>query len=272
MEKLCKKCNVVRDISAFSRDIRLKDGYKNECSVCRRTRQNSNKRKKKGCIDKTCPLCNELKAASYYNIDNTTDDKLAHICIECGKDREKVRKGRNKIYYRCSACNQEKSGFYFPFTKHSYTTIYSWCKECLSSHRKEEGVYDSIVIERKEKRHRDKAFSEKLKNAAIIRHHKDPRKRMLWQARKRALSRGIEFNITIEDLSVPEICPILGIPIKCGTKGNYSNTPSLDRKDNNRGYVVGNVQVISMKANTMKNDATAEQLIAFANWINKNIK
>ena len=47
-------------------------------------------------------------------------------------------------------------------------------------------------------------------------------------------------------------------------------SPSLDRIDPNKGYVKGNVQVISRLANIMKSNASPEELRAFANWVNTN--
>lgn len=42
------------------------------------------------------------------------------------------------------------------------------------------------------------------------------------------------------------------------------NAASLDRIDNSKGYVRGNVMVISLRANAIKNNATAEELTAVA--------
>jgi hypothetical protein len=50
------------------------------------------------------------------------------------------------------------------------------------------------------------------------------------------------------------------------------NSPSLDRIDNTKGYIKGNIMVISNKANTMKNNATPKELTKFARWILKIYK
>ena len=86
--------------------------------------------------------------------------------------------------------------------------------------------------------------------------------RLLNAAKARARKHNIEFTITLEDIIVPQHCPLLGIELKVaeGKTASKSNSPSLDRFDSNKGYVKGNVWVISQKANTMKSNASLEEL------------
>ena len=85
----------------------------------------------------------------------------------------------------------------------------------------------------------------------------------MWsRAKYRAAHKGREFTITKEDIVIPERCPLLGIPLVChrGKGSQQGNSPSLDRKDPTKGYIKGNVWVISNRANTLKNDATLTEL------------
>lgn len=95
--------------------------------------------------------------------------------------------------------------------------------------------------------------------------------RMYRRAKTRAKTRGIEFSIDKSDVIIPEFCPILGIKLEpyVGHSGGRPNSPALDRIDNSKGYVKGNVIVISHLANMMKSSATKEELLAFADWVQK---
>lgn len=82
----------------------------------------------------------------------------------------------------------------------------------------------------------------------------------IWQrAHRRAASRGVQFSISVQSIVIPAICPVLGIPIVLGERRSESS-PSLDRTVPERGYVPGNVRVISDKANRLKADLTITQL------------
>lgn len=97
-----------------------------------------------------------------------------------------------------------------------------------------------------------------------------PNRGLFRSAKNRAKAKNLEFDISIEDVNIPDNCPILGIPIISGVgtgQGGNMDSPSLDRIDNTKGYIKGNVQVISHKANSMKFTATPEELIKFADWI-----
>lgn len=89
----------------------------------------------------------------------------------------------------------------------------------------------------------------------------------LWRnAKYRAKKQNLPFNIEVSDIKIPLICPILKIPLKpkTGTKkgGAYNNSPSLDRIFPRKGYIKGNVRVISFRANVLKNNASYEELEA----------
>jgi len=91
-------------------------------------------------------------------------------------------------------------------------------------------------------------------------HRKDPRKVMLVNARKRAKDNGQEFNINYEDVVVPHTCPLLDIPLFVSNSKVGPNSPTIDRIQCSKGYVKGNVMVISHKANTAKSSLTLEEL------------
>ena len=94
---------------------------------------------------------------------------------------------------------------------------------------------------------------------------------MHYKAKRRARLKQVEFNIDVSDVVMPKNCPVFKqLTLKKETSdkvGPKPWSPSLDRIDNTKGYVKGNVQVISHKANTMKGNATPEELLQFAYWV-----
>lgn len=96
-------------------------------------------------------------------------------------------------------------------------------------------------------------------------HRKDPRKVMLIHARKRAKEKKLDFNIELLDITIPEICPLLNIPIYVSDVKLGPNSPSLDRIDNTKGYIKGNIIVVSFRANSLKKDACLKELELLVN-------
>ena len=113
----------------------------------------------------------------------------------------------------------------------------------------------------------------KAQNKANSRSTLIGRQRWLVQkAKDRARKKGLEHNITWEDIYWPKTCPVLNKRLKYmgGVNKRGIASPyaaSLDRRDNSLGYVKGNVYVISWRANALKSNATYEELSAVLRYI-----
>jgi len=104
-----------------------------------------------------------------------------------------------------------------------------------------------------------------------------PEKYLWISARNRCKKSKVPFLISVEDVKKvwPEgdICPVLKIPLQINTgpsgrRGPSDNSPTLDRKKPELGYVVGNIAVISHKANRIKNNETDPVVLRkIADWL-----
>jgi hypothetical protein len=83
---------------------------------------------------------------------------------------------------------------------------------------------------------------------------------MVRSAKKRAKAKGLPFDLVAGDLSVPATCPLLGIPIELAIRAAGPGSPTLDRIIPELGYVAGNVWIISHRANSIKRDASVEEI------------
>ena len=96
--------------------------------------------------------------------------------------------------------------------------------------------------------------------------------RMRKGARARSSMKALPFDLSVAHLCdiAPALCPILGAKLIYTGDGGRGNphTASLDRIEPEKGYVKGNVQIVSQLANMMKSSATAIQLKTFAAWVN----
>lgn len=87
---------------------------------------------------------------------------------------------------------------------------------------------------------------------------------LLEGCRYRAKKYGLDFNLTLDDIVIPEICPVLSLKLmklKPNDEGyNRDYSPSVDRIDNSKGYTKDNIQIISFRANRIKSDASPDEL------------
>ena len=134
----------------------------------------------------------------------------------------------------CTKCLESKPSEEFSKDSSKVDGLYSSCKFCSSLSR------------RKVKKTREQLD---MHNASTTRYRNKLRtenpEHLLYQtARTSALNRNLDFDLSVEDITIPKTCPILGIPIDVFAKKQF-NSPSVDRVDNSKGYVKGNVKIIS---------------------------
>lgn len=84
------------------------------------------------------------------------------------------------------------------------------------------------------------------------------------------------WELTFHDIEWVMVCPVFGIELDWFAESKADNSPSYDRVDSTKGYVKGNVRIISFRANRIKNDGTIkehQQIIEYmSNHLNKESK
>lgn len=144
-------------------------------------------------------------------------------------------------------------------------------KEYMQEYYKNNKDKWKVDTEEKKKRRSvlQKEYSTRHKKRCRDREHiwiENNYERVLYnQAKRSSKPRGLSFSLGIEDILIPTLCPYLEIPLtKTQGKGIIWSNASIDRIDNTKGYIKGNIQIISRLANSMKQQASKEELIVFA--------
>lgn len=156
----------------------------------------------------------------------------------------------------CNSCSQEKSLNEFKPYKDRKGAIchLNFCKECLN------------IRYRESQRLRYHAQTKTQKKKYLAR-NKECRKnwtteeKVFRNLRSNYRKRGHVFELEFEDiLPLPTHCPVLGIALKTNKKIAGEDSYSIDRINNTKGYVKGNIIVVSNRANKIKRDASVEEL------------
>lgn len=165
----------------------------------------------------------------------------------------------NKIL--CRVCKEQKSVDNFSPIKGTkrYRTICHKCRREVEYPKRKDAA--CRIARQYYKDHKEEVKARMKASRA-----KNRPAEMLKTAKQRAEKHGWDFNIDEGDIVIPDICPILGIPLTMGEGHPIPNSPSLDRIDPTKGYVKGNVMVISHRANTIKSNATPEELRKIADF------
>ena len=173
---------------------------------------------------------------------------------------------------KCTKCGELKSLDDFTPYKKSKDGKSTVCKKCRNIYAaiQRDKHRDNVNKRYRERYANDSEFKEKRSinnKKSLMKSKKNNPEYWIWQsAKSRAKKEGFEFTIELSDIIIPKICPILKKPLVFtagqGMRNDY--TPSLDKINPKKGYIKGNVCIISMKANVMKNNATREELENFA--------
>jgi hypothetical protein len=103
---------------------------------------------------------------------------------------------------------------------------------------------------------------------------RDKPPKMFWLSRMLSVKKvpKAERLQMLETMEVPEYCPVFGIKLNYDgvEKQGWTrtdNSPSIDRIDSSKGYTADNIQIISWRANRIKNDSTPEELRKLADFM-----
>ena len=163
----------------------------------------------------------------------------------------------------CTHCGEFKPFSEFHKMKSGKYGYRAMCKECCKEKYESDGKRnEQRKLARREKRLNDEyRAQENLKNIETRHLNKESLiKQLIRSAKQRAQNKNLDFNIEPSDITLPETCPLLEIPLDSHYGSAQDNSYSIDRIDSTKGYIKGNVWVISKRANTLKNNATLEEL------------
>lgn len=174
------------------------------------------------------------------------------VCIMCN-DKVMIKynnKKKNKVCAFCGA-NPPSSGKNF-------------CKKCLKQasqkqkEKREKSIINGLCItcakNKSTRSHRcEYCFTKYQRDLPLA-------TKLFRNARSRAKKSNIEFSILESDIIVPEFCPILHIKLQENIISSKANSYSIDRIDSSKGYIKGNIHVISHRANQLKSDGTVREL------------
>jgi len=197
---------------------------------------------------------------------------------------------------QCSMCKEHKTLDLFNNRKSTKDGKRSNCKSCQAANNRAYREANPEKVAAKNRAYREanpekvaaknrawaKANPEKVKAKSRAYHEANPEKvkannrawyeanrekAMLHGAKTRAKKLNLAFDLSLDDIQIPERCPILGIKLERGNgAANRDSSPSLDKIYPDKGYVKGNVQVISDLANRMKQNATFAQMVILGKW------
>jgi hypothetical protein len=220
---------------------------------------------------KKCSRCKVEKEESEFCPSKTnTTTGLYSYCKDCSREyaRERRRKHPEKVRAENKRWRDANPKKVKEMDRRRYEKHSEKIKARVNRYREQN---PEKVRALKQKWYEENA--EEIKERGAARWRSEPERQYFIQKRSSAKRKGIPWNLEPEDLIFPTHCSVLGIPLEFnrGRKKGHSqvNSYSLDRIDPKGGYVKGNVIIVSHLANTIKSNATPDQILAVGNFYKK---
>lgn len=164
-------------------------------------------------------------------------------CDKCKiyKEETEFDKGKRKLFYRCKKCRELAK------------------KERIEKDRLAGKKYRNTEHYKEVYKLYTKKNEDKLKQRGKDRRLNRPEYFLFAAAKKRSREFNMECSITEQDvkllLDTTDECPLRKVKFERGeNKRAVDNSISLDRIDSTKGYTKDNIQLLSYKANVVKND------------------
>lgn len=201
---------------------------------------------------KICPTCKTDKPDTEFYRCSASGTGLSGYCKECSKAYTKSKSLEPKIAVdskSCAKCSRHLSASEFHSNKYSKDGIGTWCKSCWVVLDKARIITPEVIesnrakYRRHYKNHRDRRIAlTQTPNGKFGAYQNDAR------------HRGLELSITKGEFMLfwQKPCHYCDSPIE---------TVGLDRVDNSKGYVLGNVVSCCKFCNFAKRNLSRDAFI-----------
>ena len=185
-------------------------------------------------------------------------------CLECNSPLGK----RQKKFCSCKCMNVYNAREFGMKHREENPNRYKICEECNQSLNLNKFSLIEKWNPNSDTKNTCKKCSIKIRQTEKLnRDWKVDAARLLYKNIKSRCKRiGREFSIELEDITIPEKCPVFGFDLKREDRQTWMCAPSVDRIDSSKGYIKGNITVVSRRANILKKDATLEELEQLFNY------
>tara|TARA_R110000737_G_scaffold103542_2_gene136776 strand:+ start:108 stop:722 length:615 start_codon:yes stop_codon:yes gene_type:complete len=193
---------------------------------------------------------------------NTNKTEYVHPLVE-------HKAGHTHYDKVCNKCKEHKSLSEFSKKRDNKDGLRNYCKPCAKVDRDNMCPFKKWFTSRKgQAKVKGKEFTIEPEDILGVKIEQSISEFTIPSGRNKNIMIKKRFT-SWNTIEYPKVCPVLGIELDWNVKinGGQDNSPSLDRIDSTKGYIPGNVMIMSKLANCMKQNATSEQLVKFSKYM-----